>query len=101
MKLDSARGPLKVYRNAESSLASRRNIRAGYDREISKLEVDRPRGHEKRIAELEQLLKNAEIDDDPLEKEVERLSRSAIRENEQLKWAALREVSKGYRFVDR
>jgi len=82
---------LKTLRGAESTLAVRHNIRAGYERELAKLEVDRPRGHEKRRAELESALKKAEDEDEPLEKEVELLSRKSIRESEQAKWDAIRE----------
>jgi Eisosome component PIL1 len=92
-RLDDARVPMKTLRDAGNALAARHSIRAAYEREISKLETDRPRGHEKRLAEVEQLLRRAEIEDDPLEKEVEILSRTAVRESEQAKWDAIREVS--------
>ena len=91
-RVDATRVPLKTLRGAESTLAVRHNVRAGYDRELAKLEVDRPRGHEKRRADLESALKKAEDEDEPLEKEVELLSRKAIRESERAKWDAIREV---------
>lgn len=85
--------PLKALRDADNNLAGHRTIRAGYDREISKLlEADRGHRDGKRLSELEGLLRAAEIDDDPLEKELELLSRKGIRESEQAKWEALREV---------
>jgi len=90
-KLDASRTPLKALRDSEATLSARRNTRAGYDREISKLEIDRPRNGEKRIQELTDLLRKAEIDDEPLEKENERLARNAVRESEQAKWDAIRE----------
>lgn len=91
-KLDASRTPLKALRDSEATLSTRRNIRAGYDREISKAEMDKSRNGEKRIQELTALLRKAEIDDEPLEKENERLARNAIRESEKAKWDAIREV---------
>lgn len=50
-------------------------------------------GNDKKIKELEQLLKRANTEDEPLEKEVQILERKAIKESEQAKWEAIREVN--------
>lgn len=67
------------------------NIRNNYDQQIAKLEMSS--GNEKKIKELEELLKRAKIEDDPLEKEVSILERKAIKESEHAKWEAIREVT--------
>jgi Eisosome component PIL1 len=92
-KLDAARAPLKALRDAENALTPRRNIRAGYQFQISKLEHEQERGSEQRIAQFKQQLKNAELNDEQSEKELELLKRKAIRESEQARWTAFREVS--------
>lgn len=92
LKLDSARAPLKALRDAENNLTPRRNIRAGMQYQLSKLEHDQQKGAEKRIAELKDQIRKAELDDMHQEKEVELLKRKAVRESEQLKWEAMREV---------
>jgi hypothetical protein len=78
-------------RDKEDSLAARRNIRNNYELQIAKLETSR--GNEKKIKELEELLKRANAEDEPLEKEIQILERKAIRESEHAKWEAIREVS--------
>lgn len=93
LKLDSARAPLKALRDAETKLTPRRNMRSGLQLQLSKLEHEQQKGAEKRIAELKDQIKDAELDDQVLEKEAEILKRKAVRESEQLKWEALREVS--------
>ncbi|KAF8237794.1 hypothetical protein L208DRAFT_1388723 [Tricholoma matsutake] len=91
LKLDSARAPLKALRDAETKLTPRRNMRSGLQLQLSKLEHEQQKGAEKRIAELKDQIKDAELDDQVLEKEAEILKRKAVRESEQLKWEALRE----------
>ncbi|PPQ88616.1 hypothetical protein CVT25_010192 [Psilocybe cyanescens] len=90
-KLDGARVPLKALRDAEATLQPRRNIRAGLQTQISRLEHEQQKGGDKRIAEVREQLHKAELDDQHLEKEVELLKRKAIRESEQIKWDAIRE----------
>ncbi|KAH9486874.1 Sphingolipid long chain base-responsive protein LSP1 [Psilocybe cubensis] len=90
-KLDAARAPLKALRDAEASLQPRRNIRAGFQTQIARLEHEQQKGGDKRIAEVRDQLRKAELDDQPLEKEVELLKRKAVRESEQIKWDAIRE----------
>ncbi|KAI0038658.1 hypothetical protein FA95DRAFT_1551139, partial [Auriscalpium vulgare] len=90
-KLNSARTPLKALRDNEAALSARRNARAGLQSQISRIEHAQERGYEKRIAELKDQLAKAERDDDPSEKEHEILKRKALRESEELKFAALRE----------
>ena len=91
-KLEAARTPLKTLRDLENTLTPRRNIRAGLKLQISRLEHDQQRGAELRIAELKQQLKKSESEDEQAEKEAELLKRKAVRESEQAKWDALREV---------
>ena len=93
LKLDSARAPFKALRDAETALTPRRNIRAGLQVQLAKLEHDQQKGAERRMAELKDQIKKAEQDDQQLEKEIEILKRKAVRESEQLKWEAMREVS--------
>lgn len=67
------------------------NIRNNYDLQIAKLETSS--GNEKKINELERLLRKAKAEDEPLEKEVLILERKAIKESEHAKWEAIREVT--------
>ena len=92
-KLDAARASMKTLRDTENALTPRRNIRAGYKGQISRLEHEKQRGSELRIAELKQQLQLAEREDEQSEKEIEILKRKAVRESEKFKWDALREVS--------
>ncbi|KAH9968955.1 Eisosome component PIL1-domain-containing protein [Russula dissimulans] len=89
VKLDKARVPLKELRDNEVALTQRRNIRAGLEQQISRLENSR--GYEKRIAELKAQLAKAENDDEALEKQHEIILRRALKESEHQKFQALRE----------
>jgi hypothetical protein len=60
--------------------------------QISRLEHDQQKGNETKIADLREQLKRAEAEDQQLERDVEILKRKAIRESEQTKWDAIREV---------
>ena len=91
-KLDSSRASLKALRDLETNITPRRNIRAGLHLQINRLEHEQQRGTEKRLADLRDQLKKAEADDQPAEREIEVAKRKAVRESEQLKWNALREV---------
>lgn len=90
--LDSARTSLKSLRDAERALQPQRQRRSNIQAQIFKIQHDQIKGTEHRLAELRQQLHAAESDDAPAEKEVEILKRKAIRESEQAKWEALREV---------
>ena len=92
VKLDSARAPFKALRGAEANLQPKRNIRSGIQVQISRFEHDQQKGNETKIADLREQLKRAEAEDQQLEKDVEILKRKAIRESEQIKWDAIREV---------
>ncbi|KAJ7181728.1 Eisosome component PIL1-domain-containing protein [Mycena crocata] len=91
VKLDAARAPLKTLRDAEAALTPRRNIRAGLQLQITRIEHDQPKGLEKRLADLKEQLRKHALDDQPQETEVDLLKRQAIRESEQHKWEAIRE----------
>jgi hypothetical protein len=91
IKLDSARGSLKALRDAENALTPRRNIRAGFGLQISRIEHEQQKGNEKKLAELREQLKKLEADDESAEKEVLLLKRTAVRQSEKQKWDALRE----------
>ncbi|CAG8725510.1 7703_t:CDS:2 [Acaulospora colombiana] len=56
-----------------------------------KTEGGRTGGVDTKLQELEAQIKKADSDDAPLEKELELLKRTAIRESETLKWKALKE----------
>ncbi|TFK77040.1 hypothetical protein BDN72DRAFT_866840 [Pluteus cervinus] len=90
-KLDAARAPLKALRDAETALGPRRNVRSGLHSQLSRIEHDQQRGMERKVAELKDQIRKAEVDDLPQEKEIELLKRKAIRESETLKWEAIRE----------
>ena len=90
-KFDAARLPLKNLRDKEDALATRRNTRQNYEQQIAKLETSS--GNEKKISDLEEVLQRAYVEDDSLEKEVQLLERKAIRDSEQAKWEAIREVT--------
>jgi Eisosome component PIL1 len=92
VKLDRSRASLKALRDLETSIAPRRNIRAGLNLQISRLEHEQQKGAEKKLADLRDQLKKAEADDQPAEREIEIMKRKAVRESEQHKWDALREV---------
>ncbi|KAJ7619096.1 Eisosome component PIL1-domain-containing protein [Mycena polygramma] len=91
VKLDAARAPLKTLRDAETALTPRRNVRAGIQLQINRIEHDQPRGMEKRLAELKEQLRKNLLEDQPQETEVSLLKRQAVRESEQHKWEAIRE----------
>ncbi|KAF9044777.1 hypothetical protein BDZ89DRAFT_979852 [Hymenopellis radicata] len=91
VKLDSARAPLKLLRDAETAITPRRNIRLGLQSQIARVEHDSQKGNEKKLVDLKDQLRKAEADDLPQEKEIELLKRKAIREGEQMKWEAIRE----------
>ncbi|KXN89968.1 Sphingolipid long chain base-responsive protein LSP1 [Leucoagaricus sp. SymC.cos] len=90
-KLDAARSPFKALRDAETAIAPRRNIRTSLQNQIAKLEHDQQKGGDKRIAEVRDQLRKAEMDDAGQEREIEILKRKAVRESERLKWEAIRE----------
>lgn len=90
-KLDSARTPLKTLRDAEAALQPKRNIRAGLQNQIARLEHDQAKGMEKKLHDLKEQLKRAESEDSSQENEVEILKRKALYDSEQQKWEALRE----------
>ncbi|KAJ7225454.1 Eisosome component PIL1-domain-containing protein [Mycena pura] len=91
VKLDAARGTLKSLRDAEAAIQPRRNTRAAIQLQLNRLEHDRPRGMEKRLADLKDQLKKNNLEDQPQETELGLLKRQAIRESEAQKWEAIRE----------
>ncbi len=95
-KLDAARTPFKTLRDAETAITPRRNIRTGLENQIARLENDQQKGSDKKIAELRDQLRKAELDDAGQEREIEILKRKAVRESEKFKWEAIREVGVRY-----
>ncbi|KIJ40201.1 hypothetical protein M422DRAFT_75767 [Sphaerobolus stellatus SS14] len=89
--LDAARAPLKALRDAEAALQPKRNIRNGYELQISRLRNEGKSGTEGKIRELETMLNHAVKADEPHEREVELLKRKALLESEKSKWEAIRE----------
>ncbi|KAJ7925851.1 hypothetical protein B0H13DRAFT_2313985 [Mycena leptocephala] len=77
VKLDSARAPFKTLRDAEAAITPKRNVRAGVQLQITRIENDKPR--------------KLNLEDQPDETEVNLLKRQAVRESEQHKWDAIRE----------
>ena len=92
-KLDSARTSFKHLRDAENALAPRRNIRIGLQNQIARIEHDQKKEQQQRLAELKVQLQRNEEEDATAEKDIQVLKRKAIRETEQEKWEAIREVS--------
>lgn len=82
-------------RDAEAALAPRRAARSNITAQINKLKAEggRTSNVDTRTAELETQLKKAEDDDATLERELDLLKRTAIKESETIKWKALQEVS--------
>ena len=74
------------------ALTQRHNIHAGIELQISRVENGRERGYEKHLAELKEQLAKVKSDDEPAEKQHNILLRKALRESEQVKFQALREV---------
>lgn len=91
-KLDASRASLKALRDAEAAILPRRNIRTSLQNQIARIEHDQQKGQDKKMAELKDQLRKAELDDAGQEREVEILKRKAARESERLKWEAIREV---------
>lgn len=92
IKLDAARAPFKALRDAETAIAPRRTMRTNLQNQIGKLEHEVQKGQDKKLAELRDQLRKAEMDDAGQEREIELLKRKAARESERLKWDAIREV---------
>ena len=92
-QLDAARVPFKALRDAETALAPRRGIRVNLENQIGKLEHENSRAATQRIADLKTQLHRAQVEDHDAEKDILVLKRKALRESEQIKWQALREVS--------
>ncbi|KAH8120425.1 Eisosome component PIL1-domain-containing protein [Phellopilus nigrolimitatus] len=90
-ELNTSRSPLKALRDAEKALEPKRNIRAGIQNQIARIEHEQQKGTEKRLAELKQQLQTAEEEDAAGEKEIEILKRKGVADAERAKWAALRE----------
>jgi hypothetical protein len=83
---------LKELRDAENNLGPRRNIRAGLENQIARIESNQEKGTERKLAELRDSLAKAENEDEALEKEIELLKRKGVKDSEREKWEALREV---------
>jgi len=89
-KLNTARVPLKALRGDEVALTQKRNVRAGIQNQIARLEHSQEKGNEKHIVELKAQLAKAEKDDEPAERAHTILVRKALKESEQEKFQALR-----------
>lgn len=92
VKLNDSRAALKELRDAENNLAPRRNIRAGFETQITRIEHQQEKGMESKLAQLREQLHKAQGEDEALENEIEVLKRKGVRESEKEKWDALREV---------
>lgn len=92
-KIDSSRTTFKHFRDAENALLPRRNIRIGLQNQIARIEHDQRKDQQQRLAELKVQLQRNEEEDSVAEKDLEILKRKAIRQGEQEKWEAIREVS--------
>jgi hypothetical protein len=91
-KLNTARLPLKELRNSEVALTQKRSIHTGLEQQISRIENSREKGSEKRLAELKEQLAKVKSENEPAEKQYDILLRKALKESEQVKFQALREV---------
>lgn len=91
-KLDAARSPFKSLRDAETAIAPRRTIRTGLQTQIARLEHDVQKSQDRKLVDLREQLRKAEMEDASPEREIEVLKRKAVKESERLKWEAIREV---------
>jgi septal ring factor EnvC (AmiA/AmiB activator) len=91
-KLDAARAPFKSLRDAETAIAPRRTIRTSLQNQIARLEHDLQKSQDKKLIDLREQLRKAEMEDAGQEHEIEVLKRKAVKESERLKWEAIREV---------
>lgn len=91
-KLNDSRESIKALRNAENALAPKRQVRAGLQTQIGRVEHGQEKGNESRLVQLREQLSLLEQEDTNSEKEVEVLKRKAVRDSESAKWQALREV---------
>lgn len=91
-ELDASRSSFKKLRDAEKALEPKRNIRAGLETQIARLEHDQQKGSDKRLVDFKAQLAKAESEDESAEKEIDLLKRKAVAESERAKWAAIREV---------
>jgi hypothetical protein len=78
-----------------AAIAPRRNIRLGIESQIAKIKSGEARvgNAQQRIAELEDQLQKTIREDEPQDREVEQLKRTGLKESEQAKWQAIRQVS--------
>ncbi|KAJ7597100.1 Eisosome component PIL1-domain-containing protein [Mycena floridula] len=93
VRLDAARAPMKALRDAENALTPKRNIRAGLNMQLARLEHDNQKGNEKKIAELREHIKKVELEDQPQEREIDLLKRKAVRDSATMQWDAMREYA--------
>lgn len=93
-RLDEARAPLKKLRDAQAALSPRRAQRTAIETQIRTLQTNpnAKSGGETRIKELQDTLSKHNADDAPMEREVAELRRKAVRESEEMKWNAFKEV---------
>lgn len=91
-KLDAARSPFKALRDAETAIAPSRTARTGLQTQISRLEHDVQKSQDRKLLDLREQLRRAEMEDAGQEHEIEALKRKAVKESERLKWEAIREV---------
>lgn len=92
-KIDTARSPFKALRDAENALAPKRNMRTGLQNQIQRIEYDQRKDGQQKMHDLKVQLQKVEEDTEEAEREIDILKRRAIRESEQMKWEAVREVS--------
>jgi hypothetical protein len=90
---------LKALRDAEAALTPRRNLRAGLQLQLGRLEHEQQRGNEKKIHDLKEQIARTEQEDEVHERDVEILKRKGARESERLKWDAIREVGLCLKYV--
>ncbi|XP_006454981.1 hypothetical protein AGABI2DRAFT_239474 [Agaricus bisporus var. bisporus H97] len=90
-KLDAARSPFKALRDAETAIAPSRTARTGLQTQISRLEHDVQKSQDRKLLDLREQLRRAEMEDAGQEHEIEALKRKAVKESERLKWEAIRE----------
>jgi hypothetical protein len=92
-KVNASRTSFKHLRDAENALAPRRNIRVGLENQIGRIEHEQRKDMQTKMQELRNQLRKNQEEDATAEKDIEILKRKAIRESEQEKWEAIREVS--------
>ncbi|KAG8991725.1 hypothetical protein FRB94_012286 [Tulasnella sp. JGI-2019a] len=93
-ELDAARAPFKNLREILTKAAPRKSQLQAIDAQIKTLQTSGGRnpGAETKIAELEAERRRRVNEDEPMEMQIATIKRNAIKESEEIRWKAVKEV---------